>query len=711
MLSERQILNVVAQEIQQSAGGNENDFIDANRQKALATYLGQPDGNEVEGRSSVISTDVADTIEWIMPEIVKAFTQNNEVVTFDAVNEGDEQQAELESQYVYDILMKDNTGFLILHQFIKDALMQKNGFIKVFYDESVSETTESYTGLTEPELNMVLSDDNIELIEMSTEEIDNIPIFDIKVKVVKVNKKIKVISVPPEEFRINKLHNSVDVSDARFTAHVVLKSRTDLINEGYDKELVYSLNTAEVYEDDREYRFYMQDETVYPDRDVSSDRSLDLIEISECYMHLDVDETGVAKLMKVSTSGGDNPDQLLDIEEIDSNPFISATAILMSHKLFGLSIYDRIKQIQEQKTALWRNILDNMYLQNNQRTIAIDGQVNLDDLMVSRPGGIIRVKTANAVTPYVTPPLNSDAYKMMDYLDQVRASRAGVSPEGAVTDNMIGDRVGSEGVEKMMNQKEELVGLMVRVIAETGIKPLCTMIRNEAIKHQDVIKEYKFRGNWVQVNPSKWSDRPNTTVRVGTGSGNRKEQVVALSNIAMAQEKLLQTPGQVLVKPKHVYAVIDDLAKTSGLTGASKYLLDPESPEGKENQKKADEASKAKQQKDMQQEQAMMQMQSKLADAEVEKAKANSANVQLKAQSDQQKNQITIMKEQANAEIAMLKQQLSEAEAIANDSNKSEDLDFKYYDANQRASIERERIAMQDKQKADVESEKEVTDE
>ena len=135
MLDDRQILNIVGQELSQSAGGNENDFIDSNRQAALATYLGQSTEKVPEGKSSVVSTDVADAIEWIMPEIVKAFTQNNEVVTFDPVGANDELQAELESQYVYDILMKDNNGFLVIHQFVKDALMQKNGFIKVFYSQ------------------------------------------------------------------------------------------------------------------------------------------------------------------------------------------------------------------------------------------------------------------------------------------------------------------------------------------------------------------------------------------------------------------------------------------------------------------------------------------------------------------------------------------------------------------------------------------------
>ena len=440
MLDDTQILNIVGQELSNAAGGNENDTIDANRQAALAAYLG--DSEPVpEGRSSVVSTDVADAIEWIMPEIVKAFTQNNEVVTFDPQFEGDEKQAELESKYVYDILMKDNNGFIVIHQFIKDALMQKNGFIKVFYNDEEEVTTDHYTGLTEVEYNMVIADPDVEVLEESIEMSEqNIPIFDIKIKRTINNKKLCVISVPPEEFRVNRMHNSVDLSEARFTAHVTSKTRSDLVAEGFSKDLVDSLPTNSPVNEDTDYRFYMQGEVTEPDGDLTSDPSQHIVQISECYMRMDANEDGIAELVKVTVAGWDSPSKLLDIEEIDEIPFISSTAILMSHKLFGLSIYDRLIEIQNQKTSLWRNILDNMYLQNNQRTIVVENQVNLDDLMISRPGGIIRVKRDGAVTPYPTPPLSSDSYKMMDYLDQVRAGRAGVSPEGAVTDNMIGDR-------------------------------------------------------------------------------------------------------------------------------------------------------------------------------------------------------------------------------------------------------------------------------
>ena len=691
MLDEDQIINIVAQELSDAAGSN-NDSIGANREAALAAYLGDSSSVPV-GRSSVVSTDVADAIEWIMPEIMKAFTQNNDVVTFDPVFEGDERQAELESKFVYDILMKDNNGFIIIHQFVKDALMQKNGFVKIFYSNDEEVSTSSYTSLTEPEYNMIIARDGYELIEETIEMVDNIPVFDIKCKVTKSKKKLNVLSIAPEEFRINQMHNSVSLSDARFTAHVMYRTRSDLVKMGYDKEFVDDLPSDPINNIARNYRFTMQGEDTSSEGGVSDDTSQDLIELSECYMHLDINEDGIAELVKVTCAGWDNPTELLDIEEIDEIPFVSATAILMSHKLFGLSIYDRLIEIQNQKTSLWRNILDNMYLQNNQRTIVIEGQVNLDDLMISRPGGIIRAKRADAVIPYATPQLSSDSYQMMDYLDKVRAGRSGVSPDGAIQESSIGDRVGSEGIEKMMNAKEELVGLMVRVIAETGIKPICYMIRSQVIRHQDVITDYQFRGKWVKVDPSKWADRSNTTVRVGTGSGNRKQQMSTLQILGAQQAAIKATPGQVLVTPVHEFNLLNDIAKLGGFASASPYFLDPESPEGKQNSEQVGQQMKEQQGKQEQKDMALVKAQVDLAQAEMMSSQIKGQLASQKQLTEGQKVQLTAQKQIADAEIAILKQQLAEAEALVKAEGGNEEMRFKYWDRTKYYETELIRIA------------------
>lgn len=695
-LSDENILAIVSAELSASSGAAENDSIQRNREEALGAYLGKKDVVQ-EGRSSVVSTDVADAIEWIMPEAMKAFTQNNEVVTFDPIGPNDRRQAELESRFVYDVLMKDNNGFIALHQFFKDALMQKNGFFKAFYDKTEHKTTESYTGLNMLELEALQQDPEIEITGLTessySDEHGSTTIFDVNVTRTRTDGCIKVMCVAPDDIRVNRMHNSVDLSGARFIAHSMTKTKSDLIADGFDRELVDSLPTeSEEFRESRSYRFSMQGENTAPFSGGTKNPSMTVYEVSECFLCLDLDNDGIAERVKVTVAGFDNPTHILDIEPVDEWPFISATAILMSHKLFGLSIYDRLKEIQLQKTMLWRNILDNMYLQNNQRTIAVEGMVNLDDLLVSRPGGIIRAKRTDAVAPYTTPPLSSDVYKMVDYFDQVRAGRVGVSPEGSVADTSIGDAVGSEGVERLLTQKEELVGLMVRVFAETGIKPLCEMIRRLLIKHVDTTTDYEFHDEWVQIAPKNWKVRKHTTVRVGTGSGNRKEQVAALNQVLAYQEKILANPGQSLVTERQVYTALNDLAKVSGMPSVAPYFLDPESPAGKENKQAVSQNMAQQQQKEAEEAQALAQTQIKIANAEEAKAQAALQNVNLTAQLKQMQMQLDHNKNESEMTIKALQQQLAEAQALSTSDHKDKELEFRYYDADQRAAIEYARI-------------------
>lgn len=695
ILGDDEILSIISAEMSAAAGASESDSLQQNRQDALSAYLGDK-GEVVQGRSSVVSTDVADAIEWIMPEVMKSFTQNNEVVTFDPMGPGDRRQAELESRFVYDVLMKDNEGFITLHEFFKDALLQKNGFFKCYYEEQPEKTKEDYTGLNPLELEMLEADPEIEIVGLDSrthaDEHGSITIYDVNVIRTKQSGRITVKCIAPDDIRVNRMHNSVSLKDARFIAHSMPKTKSELIEDGFDKEVIDGLGSEpEESRESRNYRFTMQGESALP-VGASKDPSQTIYEVTECYMRMDLDGDGIAERLKITVAGFENPSVILDIEEVDSWPFISATAIIMSHKLFGLSIYDRLKEIQQQKTALWRNILDNMYLQNNQRTIAVEGMVNLDDLLMSRPGGVIRAKTTNAVVPYVTPPLSGDVYKMVDYLDQVRAGRVGVSPEGTIADTAIGDAVGSEGIDRLLTSKEELVGLMVRVLAETGVKPLCEKIRELLIKHIDTTTEYEFHGEWVEIAPKNWKTRKRTTVRVGTGSGNRKEQAAALAQVLAYQEKILANPGQSLVTERQVYTALNDLAKVSGMPGVDPYFLDPDSPAGKENKQNVDAGQQEQQQRELEEMQTLAQTQIKIANAEEGKAQAAMANVKLTNDNKQLQMQLDQFKYTAEQEIKKLEQQLAEAKELANVSYKQQELEFRYYDADQRAAIERERI-------------------
>lgn len=636
-LTEDQVLNIVTTELANSVSGSYSSETDANREDSLHYYLGTPRGDEREGRSTIISTDVADAIEWILPQIIKALTSKGPVISFDSLAEEDETQAELETEFTHDVFMKENPGFLNLYTFVKDALMHKNGIFKIYYDTTDDVSQEQYTGLNNQELQMLSSDPRV-TIESMTQAVDQQAmserqrqvdaahqqlmqqpdpgirqamtqqlqqmmqqpppmLSDVTVTITETEGHAVVECIPLEEFRVAKYHNSLDLSNARFSAHVTLKTRSDLITEGYDPDVIEGAEADTGDSDRRDFRFTEQGEGAGADRNYTEDKSQDLMEVSECIIMIDLEGTGVASLQKITVLGSDDATEILDIEPVTEVPFVSSSAIIMSHKFMGLSIYDRLKQLQDQKTSLWRNIMDNLYLQNNREKEVVEKNVNIDDLLVSRPGGIKRVKVAGSIRELEVQPIGQEGYQMLGYLDTVRTGRVGVSPDTAGVQPVMGSNVGSEGVERLMTAKEELTGLMVRVIAETGLKEAYKMLRNLLVRNQDSVTSFKFKGKWANVDPTKWGKRSRTTVMVGTGTGDDSRRQAAVSRVLDYQTALVGDPRQTLVDMPQIYKALDTFCITAGLSGADEYFLDPESEEGRAkaiDKAKSDQSDQAK---------------------------------------------------------------------------------------------------------------------
>lgn len=670
-LTESQILGIVANEL---SNANITTSSPTMLRQPLSYYLGLPNGTEVEGRSQLTSTDVADAIEWIMPQIMKSFTQNNEVVTFDPLNKEDELQAEIESEYVYDVIMKQNDGFVLIHQMVKDALIQRNGLLKVYYEGAKDTKIYSYTGIDHDGLQAVVQSKNAELLSYTVDELTGL--FNIEVAVVNPIGFVRIDSVSPENFRVNSQHDSICLDSARFTAHIVNKSLSDLRKEGYKQADIDNLASSDLIRSS--YRFNFQNEPTLIPSTTGDDESQKLVEICECYLELDMKGKGMSELYKVTVAGAQPPVKVLRQEPLDNSPWVSTTPILMSHKFQGLSIYDRLKQIQDNKTALLRNIMDNMYLQNNQRNVVLEGQVNLEDLMVSRPGGLIRVKRIDAIQPLQTPQIGDTGFVMMKYLDEVKAGRVGVSADGGASPQNIGDRVGSQGVDRLMNAKEELVGLIIRVICETGIKPLCMKVRDLVTMHTDTIQDFQFKGQWVKVDPSQWPTRSKCTVRVGTGSGDVAARTAAITKVMEIQSMIQQVPGQALVNPIKAYAALDEFCKLSGLHSANRYFLDPNSPEGQQAAQQAGQQQQQSQQKDEQIQIAQYKLQAELARSATITAEADAKSVEYNGKTELAKHLREMDKLTSQTTISRLQAELDSVKTQLDAKQSKDKLEFDY---------------------------------
>ena len=447
-VTELELKNIIGQEINNSMGymgGN----LSAQRKKSLEYYMGEPLGTEIDGRSQVVSTDVADTIETILPNLLKIFTASDQTVKCEPVKAEDVALAEQATNYINYIFNKDNNGFSILYTWFKDALIEKNGIVKVYWDESEKVEQETYENLNEQEYQILIDNDDVEVVEEESfvdekakeqleqikalaeaqgqvmEDIPTPKLYNCIIKRTTSSGKVKIENIPPEEFLIQRSAKSIE--DANFVAHRVLKTRSDLIQMGFDRDVVDDLPTQNTVtmNDERLARFADIDESSLDD---APDESTQDIEIYECYVKIDMDGDGIAELRKVIVAGG-NANTILENMPCDFIPFCSLTPVPMPHRFYGRSVSELVEDVQLVKSTVMRQLLDNMYLTNNNRVAIMDGMVNLDDLLTSRPGGVVRTKQppSQVMLPMQNQTISQQAFPLLEYLDTVRETRTGVT--------------------------------------------------------------------------------------------------------------------------------------------------------------------------------------------------------------------------------------------------------------------------------------------
>ena len=396
-MDEFKLKALIASEIQTSMGYLGGELTEQ-RTKSLEYYFGEPFGNEQDGRSQVISTDVADTIESILPTIMRTFTASPKAVQCVGNKPGDEAAAKQATDYLNHVFYKDNPGFTLMYTFFKDALLQKNGIMKIYWDDSLDVERSTYAGLTDDEFAMLVADPEVKVLEHTEYDIDDEEALkeaadyieaqgmpsDVQssgkmhdVVVNRMNKKgqVRIENVPPEEFLIAR--NAKTIEDAHFTAHRKYITRSELVEMGFDVDEVKSLPTDndQRYSEERTARYEDLDYNSL-NRHTASDSANEQILIYECYIKIDEDEDGIAELRKV-TVAGDSSYKILDNVPFDRQPFVSVTPILVPHRFYGRSVSELVEDVQLVKSTIMRQLLDNMYLTNNNRIAVMDGQVNI----------------------------------------------------------------------------------------------------------------------------------------------------------------------------------------------------------------------------------------------------------------------------------------------------------------------------------------------
>ena len=545
MMDEGQVKGILEAEIDNSLGYIDTETTEA-RRKALDYYLRNPYGNEVEGRSQIVTGEVAEAIDGALPQLIRVFTTTEDIVYFEPKNPEAEESAKQATDYCNWVFYRENDGLLILHNWFKDALLQKVGVVKTYWDKREDVTVEKYKNLSEMELAMLLSDESLEVIEQDVEFDDGgmdmmgqpivIPRYDVKVKKIKKYGCVRIENVPPEEFLISKAARDIETSP--FVAHRKLMPRSDLIAMGYDEKIVNELPSYDDLTFSQE-RIARYDAGEQPDEQQSLDPSMRTVEVYECYIRIDEDDDGIAELRRIVYCGS----EILEDDECDYIPFHSICPIPIPHKFFGQSLADRTVDLQLIKSTIVRQSLDNLYLTNHNRVGVVDGQVNMDDVLNATPGGVIRMKNPNALVPLAVASTFGQAMPMLQYLDEVQVKRTGISDAQQGLDPDVLSNVTAAAVAAMMKSSSGKMELIARVFAETGVKSLFKGILHLLGKYQDKPKLVRMRGKYVEYDPRTWQNEYDVSVNVGLGSGDRDQKIAMLQMILAKQEQIIQSYG------------------------------------------------------------------------------------------------------------------------------------------------------------------------
>lgn len=673
-MTEDELVSICMGEVNSGIGGSYND---ENTEIALALdyYFGRRPGltssqAKDPNASRYVSMDVMDSVEATVAEIMPTFTADM-VAFYVPDDERDEDMARQETELMNYLFMEEYDGHTLLQIAIKDALLHKNCTVKAYWDERAQVTYETHENVPEMALAQLLQpnqeNQHVEVVEqIVTEEgqpeqaqmIEMAQAMDpeaaayamqdpsaqqdvqqammiaqnkysIKIKrITRIGRPV-IENVPPENIIVSSGHNSPYLDDCAFVAHEDLVIESDLIAQGFDPDIVMELPTYHggmVESSRRRHEDYDDYE--------SGHHSTRKIQVFECYPLIDFDGDGIAERRKVVISGNN----LLSNEEWKTVPLIGGCATVMPHKYQGISLFERMKNIQDSKTPVIRSIIDGTRLSGNPRVGVVTGEVNLDDLLTSRTGGVVRADSINSVFPLPNPEVPQSSYGMLSYMDEQRSERGGSAVDTASQAQKVsGDT--AHGIERAMSAMELHNALIARTIGETLVRGIFIQLHDLLRENFPGVLKARVGGKWVSSYPKNWKQRTNVSVQVGSSHAERARQAAILKEAIALQMQLAQV-GSTLVSEEKGYRAIASAMNLSGIKEPENYWVDPESPEGKQSKQQKQQKQMQKMQQEMAMQQEMMAAQKQMAQAEMMKGQADIMAQRVKLENERLKLQL-----------------------------------------------------------------------
>lgn len=711
--------------------GYDADTLSNDRADNIARYEGEPYGDERAGRSQVMSRDVMETVEAVMPSLVRTFLGSEEVASFEPSEPTDEEYASQATDYVNYVLMRDNPGFRIALDWMKSALITSTSLVKLWWDETDKTKVESYTDLSDEQFISIVQEDDVEVLEhtayasvegqrMEPEQAAEMAMMgaqpvashDLKIRKTETKKRLRWEAVPPEEFLINRRARSLDEDDNTFSfcAHRQARTIEELEAEGYDPEvLARAPEHDDWYLDETEERWddlELTNDAYTRDTDQSQRR----VWVYECYLKVDFDGDGHGELRKVTVLGGATSTQVLDNEEVYELPFAELCPVRLPYRFYGWGLADLVKDLQKLKTAIWRAQMDGLYLSIYPHRAVNRNTVDLDDLLSEAPGSIVGVDGPPGAEIMQMPSAwpGAQAFTMLEYIDRVLQSRSGVNDLAGGLDGGALAGETARGVEEAANSARARVELIARTFAETGWTRLVRLALRMLNRHQDKGRVIRLRKKWVNIDPRSWNTDMDVKINVGLGVGSKTEQIQKLMGIAQKQEQILMQMGPTnpLAPLPLYYNTLKALTEAADREPDTFFADPTEWMEQQAQQPPQPNPEAAKMQAEMQMKQAEAQNKVQMQQAELQaKMQQAQQDALTKAASDQQaaqmQGEIERFKAQLNAEIARQNAEMQAAvdrERMANEQSLAlqrmeREFQFRMTELQMEKELEREKMA------------------
>ena len=588
------------------------------RSDAIDVYHQKEYGDEEQGRSQYIDSTLRDTVNSILPSLLKIFTSSERVLEFMPRQPEDEPFALQATDYVRHCLNESNF-YNVLHDAMKDALVVGSGFVKYFYEYAKEVEGYSYTGLDDDTLAALMQDDQIEISsidsrpiasgsDMSPEEMPMI--HDIEVKRRSNKGKFRLECIPPEEILFNRRSKGFGDPSTDLIAHRRVVTVSDLVALGYQKEDFIDF-AGDTYDLDQAEEFYSRRPEIQGKEGLAYQEASKRLLYTELYIKADYDLDDFTEIRRVGIVGP-NFDKILMNEPVNEFPFVHLTPYREPHDAVGAGLFDILRDIQKTKTQIMRGMLDSLSLSIFPRMSFIDGQVSVSDLMNVETGSLIRMRTGDAVKPLTVPFVGQQAQGILNYFSEITENRTGISKASLGLDPSSLMSSSPIAVSGTLSAAQLKIEYIARNFAETALKPLYQGILKLIVQHQDRETMIRLRNEWVPMNPAAWDTGYDVMINVALGGGDENLRMQALQVIAAKQEEIIKTvgPDNPLVNVQQYSNTLRKMTELSGFKNSEEFFKDPakEPPREPEPEKPSPEEMQMQ----------MMQMQVQLAKGQLE---------------------------------------------------------------------------------------------